>query len=252
MSALYFSPSVPVFDANIRVGNPRDAFSDAWSREQVALEMQRHGVGRAVVFHAHAESISPQVGQELLEEWIAGDSRFVGMPCVLPTDECMQILDNLRKHNRLPCARLATVLSQMLPFTETYYGGLLEWLEQHGITLWIPIHAVDLRDVAATLRAYPQLQTVLTGTHYTHHLWIGPLMRAVPRLHVEMSRYEVFAQAEALAGEFGWERIVYGSGYPDYAMGPVLYYLHHCRCSREELALACGGNCDRLLRHVGF
>lgn len=248
MAAVDFHPSVPVFDANLRVGNPRDAYSEQWSRENVLQEMQRHGIGKALVFHAHSESISPLVGQELLDEWIAGDARFVGMPCVLPTDDCMRLLDSLFDRNRLPCVRLGTVLTQILPFTETYYGALLKWLEQHGVPLCIPIHAVDLRDVAATLIAHPRLQTLLIGTHYTHHLWIRPLMRAVPTLHVELSRYEVFAQVETLAEEFGWERMVYGSGYPDYAIGPVLYYLHHCRCSREELSLACGGNLERLIR----
>jgi hypothetical protein len=52
---------------------------------------------------------------------------------------------------------------------------------------------------------------------------------------------------EALRDEYGAERLVYGSWYWRYAMGPMLFYLHHTDLSEEELALVCAGNLERIL-----
>ena len=43
------------------------------------------------------------------------------------------------------------------------------------------------------------------------------------------------------------QRLVYGSWYSRYALGPMLFYLHHTNLSEEELALVCAGNLERIL-----
>ena len=57
--------------------------------------------------------------------------------------------------------------------------------------------------------------------------WCGRCSACCPQLHLELSRYETLGDVEALCGEFGAERLLYGSWYPRYEMGPILYYLHH-------------------------
>ena len=52
---------------------------------------------------------------------------------------------------------------------------------------------------------------------------------------------------EALRDEFGAQRLVYGSWYARYAMGPMLFYLHHTNLTEAELALVCAGNLERIL-----
>ena len=52
---------------------------------------------------------------------------------------------------------------------------------------------------------------------------------------------------EELRDEFGAERLLYGSYYPRYAMGPILYYLHTADFSTDELAAVCARNLERIL-----
>ena len=52
---------------------------------------------------------------------------------------------------------------------------------------------------------------------------------------------------EALGRDVGARRLVYGSFYPRYAMGPILYYLHRCDLTAPQLDLICAGNVGRLL-----
>jgi hypothetical protein len=45
----------------------------------------------------------------------------------------------------------------------------------------------------------------------------------------------------------GAKRLVYGSWYSRYAMGTMLFYLHHMNVSEEELAMICAGNLEHIL-----
>jgi len=80
-----------------------------------------------------------------------------------------------------------------------------------------------------------------------HHLLVRPLLARLPNAHLELSRYEPIGEIEALRDEFGAHRLVYGSWYWQYAMGPMLFYLHHTDLNDEELARVCAGNLERIL-----
>ena len=70
-SQFTFGPRVSVFDANVRVGDLHYEPSLCRSREQLLAEMDRHGVERALIYHAHTEEVSPVDGNGFLED-VAG------------------------------------------------------------------------------------------------------------------------------------------------------------------------------------
>ena len=109
----------------------------------------------------------------------------------------------------------------------------------------------DTREVMDVLKLFPDLPSVLVGAHYSHALFVRALLQNLPNTHLELSRYEVLGEVEALAAEFGYERLIYGSFYPRYAMGPMLYYLHNIAFSDAELAAICAGNLERILGEGG-
>ena len=98
---------------------------------------------------------------------------------------------------------------------------------------------------------FPDLVTVLLGAHYTHALFVRPLLKYLPKAYLELSRYEVLGELEAIMDRFGSERFVYGSFYPRYAMGPMLFYLHRIHSSEKDLAAVCAGNLERILEEGG-
>jgi len=76
MTTLSFSADVSVFDANVRVGDLREEPSPFQDRHQLLVEMDRHAVERALIYHAHAESISPINGNCYLEDWLDDEGRL--------------------------------------------------------------------------------------------------------------------------------------------------------------------------------
>jgi hypothetical protein len=62
MHALQFTARIPVFDANVRVGDLYDEPAPCRDRAGLLAEMDRHGVERALIYHAQAEVLSPIEG----------------------------------------------------------------------------------------------------------------------------------------------------------------------------------------------
>ena len=251
MSSLHFSPRVPLFDANVRVGDLPDEPSPCRNREQLLAEMDRHGVARAVIYHAQTERLSPVDGNNYLEEWLDDSGRLHPQWSIMPTKDSMTQIEALYTLGRVQSLWLYDTRPAGLPFRPWAYDELLRWIDTARLPLWISLPDASLDELIETLQRHPQLVTVLVGAHYSHFLWIRPLLRALPNTYLELSRYEPIGQVEALRDEFGAERLLYGSWYSRYAMGPMLFYLHHTSLSDLELALICAGNLDRILQGEG-
>ena len=88
---------------------------------------------------------------------------------------------------------------------------------------------------------------MLVGAHYTHSMMIRPMMRVLPNAFLELSRYENICGIEKLVREFGASRLLYGTFFPRYAMGPMLFALHHLEISDDDLRLICAANLERVL-----
>lgn len=247
MALLNFTSRVPVFDANLRVGDRHDEPAPFRDRGQLLAEMDRHGVERALVYHALTEWNSPTEGNQLLEEWIHDDGRLVPQWSMLPTETSMDQIRSLHFVGRVLCVRLHDTNIIGLPFRPWAFGDMLAWLSENQIPLWIPLPDVAADDLVQTLQNYPDLVTVIVGAHYMHALSVRPLLNALPNAYLELSRYEPIGDIEALCNEFGAQRFVYGSWYPRYAMGPMLFYVHHADLQPENLALICAQNLERII-----
>ncbi len=245
-----FRPRVPVFDANVRVGDLHYQPSPCRNRTQLLAEMDRHGVEKALIYHAQTEEVSPIDGNGFLEEWL-DDDRLFPQWSVTPTPDSMAQIKALHEQGRVHNVRLHNARAVGLPFRPWACGPMLSWLSENRIPLWIPLPDADADELATTLSAFPELVTVLVGAHYSHALWVRPLMTTLPNAYLELSRIEPLGEVEALCAEYGAERFVYGSWYDRLAMGTMLFYLHHTDLSEAELELVCAGNLLRILQGEG-
>ena len=250
MNSLSFKARVPVIDANIGIGHRHDRPSPIAAPDELLQEMERHGVDRANVYHLHGESISALVANEELVQMVDDNSAFTLQWVGGPNEENLHQLMDLHAAEDLASVRLNNMESHN-PFVHWLYGDLLEWLQAEQIPLWVSLADANPIDAIETLHRYPDLVTVLVGAHYSHSLFVLPLLRTLPNAHLELSRYEVLGELERLIAEFGAHRLIYGSFYPRYAMGPMLFYLHNLSISENQLRLLCAGNLERILRIGG-
>jgi len=251
MTSLSFKSRVPVFDANVRVGDLRDEPSPCRNRAELLAELDRHGVERALIYHAQTEEISPVDGNTYLEDWLGDDGRLYPQWSIMPTADSLAQVQALHAQGKVRSVRLHDTRPAGLPFRPWAYDALLSWLSEARIPTWISLDDSDADDIATTLQSYPDLVTVLVGAHYTHALWVRPILATLLNAYLELSRYESIGEVEALKDEFGAERLVYGSWYSRFVMGPMLFYIHHTGLSETDLALVCAGNLERILHGEG-
>lgn len=245
---LSFRATMEVIDANVGVGHRHDRPSPFDCAADLLKEMDRHGVDSAVIYHVQGESVSALDGNDLLHEWIeAGAGRLIPQWVAGAHPDCLIQLRGLHADGRVRGVRLHDTDSAQVPLTDWVYGDLLGWLEAEGIPLWVSLADNDVVQLADSLGRYPELVCVLVGAHYRHAAVIRPLLRQLPRSLLELSRDEILGDVESLAQEVGARRLVYGSFHPRYAMGLILYYLHHCDLRQDQLRWICAGNVRRLL-----
>ena len=242
---LSFRARVPVFDANIGVGHCHDRPSPFADVAGLRAEMQRHGVERGLIYHLQGETISAIEGNEALRAW-RGDG-LVLQWVAGPSADSLAQLRALHAAGEVSSVRLHNTEACRIPFADWIYGELLAWLAAERIPLWLSLADTPVAEVMETLRRFPDVQAVLLGAHYMHSLALRPLLRALPQAVLELSRFENLGGIEALIGEFGVERFLYGSYYPRYAMGPMLFYLHHLAIDDDALAALTAGNLERIL-----
>ena len=157
------------------------------------------GLQRAVVHYVYAQTKSAVEGNALLFEAIAGqEARLIPQCVVSPTDASLAQLRDFHGRGLLRSVRLHDLSKQGVPFADWVHGDALAWLQEQGIALCVPLPEVDVAQLATTLQGYPELRVVLAGVHYQHVLLVRPLMRLLPQLHLELSRYETLGDVEAL------------------------------------------------------
>ena len=251
MGELNFKPRVPVFDANIGVGHGFDQPAPFDNPAELLNEMDRHGVGRALIYHIQGEAISGLDGNEALAEWADGEVRLSPQWTASAETDSQRQLQELHGVGKVKSVRLhSTQLGSSsvgIPFVDWIYGDMLEWLQAERLPLWISLADTPSTEIMGTLKLFPNLVTVLLGAHYSHAILVRPLLKHLPNAHLELSRYEALGGVVALKYEFGVERLIYGSFYPRYAMGPMLYSIHHTGLSDIELSAICEGNLKRIL-----
>ena len=248
MKTFDFRARVPVFDANIGVGHAHDRPSPVADAAGLRAEMQHHGVERGLIYHLQGEAISAIEGNEALRAWQGLGLVFQWVAG--PSADSLTQLRALHAAGEVRNVRLHNTQACRVPFAGWIYGELLAWLAAERIPLWLSLADTPVAEVVETLRCFPEVQVVLLGAHYVHSLALRPLLRALPRAVLELSRFENLGGIEALIGEFGVERFLYGSYYPRYAMGPMLFYLHHLAIDDAALAALAAGNLERILGEV--
>lgn len=248
------------FDCNCWYGVPKSPPpAPAETTEVLARELQRAGIGRALVRNAAIWEESPVVGNRLTSEGCAGDERLSPAWAILPphTGELGAVAEFLEAMRAAGVRALwAYPAKHRYILNATTMGGLLEELQDRGIPLFLARRelpgACEVYEVADRILAdFPRLRLVITA----HGSWgedrlFRPLMARYPHFAVDTSRYELDGGIEDVCRAYGPERLLFGSNFPETPMGGPMLTLLHAEISDEDRALIAGGNLRRILEEV--
>ena len=243
---LSFRPSVDVFDANVALGRRHNRRVRVDAVEGTLEAMKQAGVGKALVYSAHAADFDSRDGNELLLEMIQGQPSLVPQFVCNPAFDDLDIFVAQRADLGVRSVRIFPRLHNY-PFRDWMVKPWLDWLAAERVPLWVAAEDIDPSAFHDTITEHPDVTVVLSEVHYRHAPWALPLLRDLPNVQIEISRFVIGDGIPRLLDVVPGERVLFGSRFPDSAMAPQLYNLHHSGLSQETLAAICSGNLLRLL-----
>ncbi len=224
------------------------------SADGARAEMERAGISRAIAYAPHAAAYDSGEGNAMLMDAVRGSHDL------LPQFVCNPASDDLAKtaaHVEAEGVRSVRMLPGLhnYPFRPWVVEPWLDWLADARIPVWLPVeydllgavYSLDPRDVYDTLSERQDVRAVLSEAKYHDASWALPLVRSLPNLDFELSRFVVTGGITSAIEAIGPERVLFGSRFPDSAMSPQLYSLHHCGLDDDDLRAICADNAERLL-----
>ncbi len=244
------APQPEFFDCNCRIGRPmvwREG--QVTTRAELLAEMDRGGIGCALVHHALASQWSPREGNARLLQELAGQARL--FPCFVGLPEAT--------HELAPPAEFAEQVRDchgaVRLFPRDHQFRLADWcmattltaLAARCVPVLIDIGQVDWSELATVLGAYPDLPVILLDTYYRMDRVLYSLWERHANLYLETTTYQVHRGVEAVCSRFGHERLVFGTNLPQLEVGGAIAQVMYAELSAEARCAIAGGTLRRLL-----
>ena len=218
---------------------------------QLIDEMNFCGIQSAMVYHTCQRYYDPEDGNRLLLSELDGFDRLLPTWSILPSQTGEQpageeLVDQMRQHG--------VRMLRMYPQNHCYHMDAETWADQmqvfqaRRIPIYIHARLGDIRDL---LRLFPEL-VVITGTQGTNPLdrYAWPLIERYPQLHFDTSAYFVGGILESFLKRFDASRLLFGTSYPDQAVGGSILMLSQADLSDREKQAIASANLERLLRQA--
>jgi hypothetical protein len=241
-----------LFDATAGFGPYRTrVFRSARTAGELVEELEFCGIDKALVYHTAQRFDHPIRGNTRLVEEVAGCASLVPTWTILPSATGEQAPPHQLLATMAECGIRAL---RLFPNDHRYFLDAFSWQDQ------VPLYAerriplfvkAGLDRVADFLRAFPSA-TVITDTLGSAPLdrYAWPLLDAYPNLYYETAGYLTAGAIEACCQRFGAGRLVFSSGFPDYASGAALLTLAGADIAQADRDAIAHDNLARLLAEV--
>lgn len=253
---------IKLFDSNCMLGNRISPADAQYPRaEDLLAEMRTRGIDKALVYHSYARENWIDRGNRLLTEETEKHPELFPCWTVMPhySGECPKPSDLIRAMavQNVRAVRIFPV-HHRLKLYPWHWGELLEVLAACRIPLLIDFsnlnwsQEIDWEGVRNLCAGFPELPVLLLRQGQAADRILYFLLEKHHNLYIETSYYQVNNGLQALVGNFGADRLIFGTGAPVYDPGcPIFCLLNSGLGEREVRKIACT-NLESLLEGVRF
>ncbi len=239
------------YDCAASIGRSATPPLTTLSVRELLQEMDRFGIEKALVHHAHSRDVSAAVGNRLLMDATADLPRLMPAWGVLPEDfgttAHARAFEQRRAAARVKALRLfpSSVLHG-IQLREWLVGPLLEGVARAGGVLFVAREEIDWDGLAALLTE-PAVPVVLVNPGYRNDRQLFPLLERCPHLHLDASTYVGHRMIETFVRRFGSRRLILGTQMPHMDPGAILTVLAYADLDDADRRNICRDNLRRLL-----
>lgn len=205
-------------DANAMVGRHPTVDVGDGSVAALLKTMDRFGITRAAVFHAHAWRHDPVTGNRMLLGELHGEPRlepcWVAMPDPCgPPDAAARFVAGADQRG--------VVAVRMFPSDHGYVwdspdaAPWLDALAGAGLPLLIDVEQTSWPEIDRVAARWPELRLVVCRVGYRAMRPLAGVLERAENVHVDLSYLSTHAGLEWLVQRFGPHRVVFGTGMPE-------------------------------------
>ena len=130
-------------------------------------------------------------------------------------------------------------------------GDLLSMCVQKRIPLFLPADNVSPDQIHDICRGFPKLRLILANLGYRSDNWLYPLLKLHGELRVCLGpTYIPPLGPEQFVRHFGAERMIFGSGLPQFAPGGLIAHVIYSRLNDADKQKILAGNIETLIKQV--
>jgi hypothetical protein len=191
----------------------------------------------------------------LLAEEIKSHDRLVGCWSILPNQAMEfpppEVFFQEMRLKRIRALR-AFPISHHFFLNGVAMGSWLEAMVARRVPLLLSVARGANWDIAYNLlEEFPELVCVICD----HGCWgedrrFRPLVERYPHVYIDTAQYLLDGGIEAFVADYGPERMLFGSGFPDSYLGSMMLALIHAKISEQAKASIASGNLERILGEV--
>lgn len=244
------------FDCNVYYGLPSVRPVNPVATVQMLLNaMDRAGVDKALVWHIAQHDHAPRDGNALLTEGIAAHPRLYGCWTILPNQgrefPKPKVFFSQMKAANIWALRVFPATHRFL-LNAVSMGDILTAMVDARVPLILSVQrGAGWRDIYQLMAEFPELVCVVCD----HGCWgedrmFRPLLERYPHFYIDTARYLLDGGIESLVTDYGPNRLLFGSGFPDSYFGGMMMALKHARIPEEARSAIAYGNLDRILLEV--
>ncbi len=248
--------AVEWFDACVRLGRTkaRPHFEFAGTVDNIVAAMDRFGIAEALVHHASGDETHPTVGNRLLFEACAGQSRLYPCVTLLPpgTGEFASADEAVAE-----LFALGARAARMSPACHSYRlcssvcGDTLAALQERRMPLFLDMSRYnDWASVEAVADDFADLPIVLEAAPYAATRNMYPLLASHANVYIEIHSYEIHNGLEHIVPRIGADRLLFGSGLPEFSPASPMTMLACARLTDEDKLKIARNNLVALLQEV--
>ncbi len=240
------------FDANCGIGNtiigPRPDV------RELLQDMDFYGIDRALVRHNNLAWGIIQTNDsiaEMLKEDKA--KRLTGVWCILP-EQCDEIPKPDKFFSLMKKHRIGAITLD--PFNHRYVacrltlGKILDAAAERRVPVLLNAYAGKWQELYNFLEMFPKITSIYTEAwgKWGIDRQIRPLLETYENFYFGTAGYWVPGGLADMAGKYGAERIIFGSGYPGYNQGNGMLQLKQSGLDAKSIAKIAGKNLEKLLK----
>ena len=201
--------------------------------------MRRYGISQALCSSGFCVNGDIDYGNEKISQWAEKNSEILPVFTAIP--ESFTPFDSARAVRIYP-------RDMIFPLSRLHMCNICASAGDKHLPILLSLSQTDIRELITLLSDFSEVSFIITEIYYRNIRNLLPLLESCKNLFLETSFLKTAGALEFISGNFGAERLVFGTGSPYYDAGSAIAMLLGAEITQNEKEMIAHKNVESLCR----